>query len=248
MPKTILAIGAHADDCEIGVGGLLIQAKRAGCRVVVVTVVSDYSSWAPTRGHEEETLRELQALADGYGFEKRFLGYPYHVIDGGDLDLKRKLAEIQLEVKPDVAFIHHIEDHWPDHVACGRASHDALLFPHGLSTDLTSPRCPLVFAYPVTPSQTYHFDEDAYFDVTDVMPEYMDLINKSDACYFRLKSLDEEIQHELRTFGDKPQTLRLGGHAFLKLAYCIEHGNRAGFRYGLGLKTVWGRRLGEKLF
>ena len=138
--KTILAIGAHMDDAEIGAGGVLIQAARAGHRVVVVTVVSDYRTWQPTIGREEATKRDLLALAQKFGYEKRFLDYPYHQIHGGDLELKRKLAEIYVELQPQVAFIHHVEDHWPDHVASGQAAHDALLFSHGLSHDRTERR------------------------------------------------------------------------------------------------------------
>jgi hypothetical protein len=48
--KTFLAVGAHMDDAELGAGGVLIQAARAGHRVVIVTVVSDYRSWLPTVG------------------------------------------------------------------------------------------------------------------------------------------------------------------------------------------------------
>src|SRR5438876_8831734 len=46
--KTFLAVEGHMDDAEIGCGGLLIQAARAGHRVVIVTVASDYTTWAPT--------------------------------------------------------------------------------------------------------------------------------------------------------------------------------------------------------
>ena len=47
------------DDAEIGAGGVLIQAARAGHRVVIVTVVSDYRTWLPTVGREEATKRDL---------------------------------------------------------------------------------------------------------------------------------------------------------------------------------------------
>src|SRR5262245_14724034 len=159
MSKTLLAVGAHMDDAEIGAGGVLIQAARAGHRVVIVTVVSDYTTWLPTRGREVQTKQDLLALAHRYGFEKRFLDYPYHQIDGGDLELKRRLAAIYVELQPDVAFIHHHEDHWSDHVACARASHDAFLFSHGLTPDMSIRRCPLLYAYDVTAGQTFHFEE-----------------------------------------------------------------------------------------
>src|SRR4051794_15445053 len=69
--KTFLAIEGHMDDAEIGCGGLLIQAARAGHRVVIVTVASDYTTWAPTVGREDRTKLELLELAKKFGFEKR---------------------------------------------------------------------------------------------------------------------------------------------------------------------------------
>ena len=247
MPKTFLAVGAHLDDPEIGAGGVLIQAARAGHRVVIVTVVSDYSSWAITLGREEQTKRDLLALAQRHGFEKRFLDYPYHRIDGGDLDLKRKLAEVYLDVKPDVAFIHHDEDHWPDHVACGRACHDAFLFSHGLSPDLTIRRCPLIYAYDVTPAQTYRFEPDVYYDIGDVMPQYMELLAGTDACFFG-KRAEETHRYEFRTLSGAPAPLRLSSHGLLRFADCVRFGARAQCQYALGFRTVWGKRRGEPLF
>jgi LmbE family N-acetylglucosaminyl deacetylase len=245
--KTFLAVGAHMDDAEIGAGGLLIQAARAGHRVVIVTVVSDYKTWAPTVGREEQTKRDLLALARKFGFEKRFLDYPYHQIHGGDLTLKRRLAEIYVELKPDAAFIHHVEDHWPDHVACGQACHDAFLFFHGLSRDMTIRRCPLVYAYDVSPSQTYHFEADVYYDVTQVMPDYMELLAGTDSCLSG-RPVKEVVDHEFRTLGKVPQTIRLSGHGVTRLADCMRFGQRAGCQFALGFRTVWGQRRGESLF
>jgi LmbE family N-acetylglucosaminyl deacetylase len=245
--KTFLAIGAHMDDAEIGAGGVLIQAARAGHRVVIVTIVSDYRTWLPTIGREEATKRDLLALAKKYGFEKRFLDYPYHQIHGGDLDLKRKLAEIYVELKPHVAFIHHVEDHWPDHVAAGQASHDALLFSHGLSHDMQERRCPLIYAYNVTPHQTYHFEPDAYYDVTAVMPEYMELLAGTDSCLSG-RSVEEVMEYEFRRLGKVPQTIRLSAHGVSRLSDCVRFGQCAGCRFALGFRTVWGRQRGENLF
>jgi LmbE family N-acetylglucosaminyl deacetylase len=235
------------DDAEIGAGGVLIQAARAGHRVVIVTVVSDYTTWLPTRGREEQTKQDLLALARRFGFEKRFLDYPYHQIDGGDLDLKQKLAALYVELKPDVAFIHHEQDHWPDHVACARASHDALLFSHGLSPDLSMQRCPLIYAYDVTPAQTYHFEADVYYDLTPVMPDYMELIAGTDSCLSG-RPVEEVIRHEFRTLGDPGRTLRLSGHGLLRFSDCVRFGQRAQCPFAIGFRTVWGRRRGETLF
>ena len=244
--KTFLAIGAHMDDAEIGAGGVLIQAARAGHRVVIVTMVSDYRTWLPTIGREEATKQKLLALAQKHGFEKRFLDYPYHQVQGGNLELKQKLAEIYVELQPDVAFIHHTEDHWPDHVAAGQAAHDAFLFSHGLSHDMKERRCPLIYAFEISPQQTYHFEPDVYYDVTDVMPEYVELLAGTDSCLSG-RPVEDVIKYEFRTLDKTPQTYRLGGHGVIRLTECFRHGQRAGCRFAIGFRTVWGKRRGENL-
>jgi LmbE family N-acetylglucosaminyl deacetylase len=246
VAKTILAVGAHCDDCEIGAGGVLIQAARAGCRVVIVTIVSDHSSWALTKGREAEARASLEAVARKYGFEKRYLEYPYHVIDGGDVELKRRLSKIYWELKPETALIHHTEDHFPDHVAAGQAAHDAFLFPHGLAGDLKAERIKRIMAFTITPWQTYHFEADAYFDVGDVMPEYMELLNDVDSAYFG-NSPESAMHYEVRDVRNG-RVIRLGAHARTKYADCISHGSRAGCEYAIGFRQVWGKRWGEKMF
>lgn len=244
--KTLLAVGAHMDDAEIGAGGVLIQAARAGHRVVIVTVVSDYKTWLPTIGREAQTKQDLTALAQRFGFEKRFLDYPYHQIHGGDVELKRKLADIYVELKPDVAFVHHDEDHWPDHVACGQASHDAFLFAHGLSRDLAVRRCPLIYAYDVSPSQTYRFEPDVYYDITDDLPAYMDLLAGTDSCLSG-RPVKDVLEYEFRSLRAAAPAIPLSGHGLSRFADCVRFGQRAGCRYALGFCTVWGQRRGESL-
>lgn len=244
--KTFLAVEGHIDDAEIGVGGLLIQAARAGHRVVVVTVAGNYSSWAPTVGREERTQREARELAQSFGFEKRFLKRNYHQTDATDLSLKRELADIYVELKPDVAFICHHEDHWPDHANSGLAAKDAFMFSHGLSQDMRTQRSALIYAYGVTPVQTYHFEPDVYYDVTDVMPEYMDLICRIEAVRTG-RPLSQEIRYEFRTLAGGGKTMPLSAHAVVRLAEALRWGNRAGCPFAIGLRTVWGPRWGQKI-
>jgi LmbE family N-acetylglucosaminyl deacetylase len=244
--KTFLAVEGHLDDAEIGVGGVLIQAARAGHRVVIVTVASDYSSWAATVGREDRVKREQLEFARAFGFEKRFIDGKYHQTIASDLELKRKLAEIYVELKPDAAFICHHEDHWPDHSGSGLAAKDAFLFSHGLSHDMRQHRCPLILAYSVTPEQTYHFEPDVFYDVSDVMPEYVDLIGRIEAIRTG-RTLKQEIHWEFRTLASG-QTLPLTRHAMIRLSDAIRWGGMAGCPFAIGLKTVWGERRGPQLF
>lgn len=246
--KTFLVVQGHLDDALIGAGGVLIQAARAGHRVVVVTVASDYSSWGATVGREAQVKQEQFALAKDFGFEKRFLDGKYHQTDGTDLELKRKLAEIYIEVKPDVAFVSHYEDHWPDHRDSGIAAKDAFLFSHGLTRDMEIHRCPLILGFSVTPIQTYHFEPDVFYDVTDVIREYMDLIGRIEAIRTG-RPLEQEIQYELRGVGRRAKdlTLPLTAHGLTRLGDAIRWGDMAGCKFAIGFRTIWGQRRGPQI-
>lgn len=63
--RTVLAVGAHPDDVELGLGGTLARLRRAGARVVlaVVSIPGDY----PVR------RREAERGADILGAELRVL-------------------------------------------------------------------------------------------------------------------------------------------------------------------------------
>jgi LmbE family N-acetylglucosaminyl deacetylase len=75
MHKTLLAIGAHYDDCPFGIPGVLLNAVRRHHRVVILNLIGDYSHWAPVRGRAD-ALRELSVrLAAERGIEMRFLDY-----------------------------------------------------------------------------------------------------------------------------------------------------------------------------
>ena len=99
--KTILVIGAHMDDCEIGAGGLIAKALRQGHRVVVLNVASDYSTWRVTKGRGKDIRERLLAKAREMGVEKRFLDYGYQQV-ALDVEAMRRVAEVVVDVKPDI--------------------------------------------------------------------------------------------------------------------------------------------------
>lgn len=244
---TILAIGAHMDDAEGGIGSILISAVRAGHRVVVVVTVSDYRTWGPTIGREAQCKAEQLALAKRFGYEKRFLDYPYHQFPDNN-EARQKLAEIYVELLPDIAFVQNTEDHWPDHVNTGAAGKDAVLFAHGYTEQRNVRRCPRVFAYCAAPGQTIRFDPDFFVDATPVMAEYMDLMAGADGCLTG-KPVSELLQYEARNLKTN-EMLKMSSHGWLRQADCIRWGamSGSGMTYGMGLKTLWGPKDGRPLW
>lgn len=246
MSLTLLAVGAHMDDAEYGIGGILIQAVRAGHRVVVVVTVSDYTTWEATLGREEQCKQDQLALAGRFGYEKRFLDYPYHQFLA-DVEAKKRLAEIYVELQPEVTFVHNTADHWPDHVHSGIAAKDAVLFSHGLTETRAIRRCPRVFAYNLTPRQTIHFTPDYFVDVSDVMPEYMDLLLGTDCCLSG-RPPEEMLRREITDLR-AGTSFRVSGHGWLRLAQCAQWGDENGAGpYAIGLQTLWGPRDGRPLW
>jgi hypothetical protein len=107
-------------------------------------------------------------------------------------------------------------------------------------------RCPLILGFSVTPNQTYHFEADVFYDVTDVMLEYMDLIGRIEAIRTG-RTLDQEIRYELRSVGKQALKLPLTAHGLTRLADCIRWGDMAGCQFAIGFRTVWGQRLGPQI-
>ena len=236
---TILSVGAHMDDSEYGMGGILIQAVREGHRVACGVATGDYTSWANTVGREEAYKRQQLELAERFGYEKRFLNYKYHQVEP-DVTFKKQIAEIYVEVMPDITFVHDTSDHWPDHRACGIGTKDAVIFAHGLSGNLSAPRCPRVFAYNLTPGQQITFEPDYFHDVTDVMPAYMELLQNTDSCLSG-KPVEEMPRYEVTDLASGA-SMKVSSHGWLRMNQCALWGQstRSSSVYAIGLKNLWG--------
>nr|MDQ3028269.1 PIG-L family deacetylase [Pseudomonadota bacterium] len=108
--KTVVAIGAHPDDLEIGIGGTLAKMQRGGAHVVmcVASIPKDY----------DVRLEEAKRGAEILGCELKILmdGSPHRIEDIKTYDLVGLLDGVIREYKPAAVLTHSKADFHNDHL------------------------------------------------------------------------------------------------------------------------------------
>ncbi|MBE7497824.1 MAG: PIG-L family deacetylase [Verrucomicrobiaceae bacterium] len=165
MNRTLLAIGAHYDDCPFGIPGTLLRAVKKHQRVVILSLIGDYSNWPPVKGRDQALLDYSKELAAQHGMEMRFLPWKSMGFEPS-LETKRAVAEVVADVKPDTAFLLWPHDRHADHEAASAICHAALSQPARLlgRDDVRVPS--RIYWYDNGPGHTIGFEPDTYVDVT----------------------------------------------------------------------------------
>ncbi len=165
MNKTLLAIGAHYDDCVFGIPGILLQALRRHDRVVILNIIGDYSHWAPVAGRDRQLRETSVQMARERGMEMRFLNYASMQFDD-NAETRRAVAEVVADVKPDTALMLWDHDRHPDHEAAAAICRVALRRPGAIlgRSGVKSPR--YVYAYDNGPGHTIDFVPNTFVDIS----------------------------------------------------------------------------------
>jgi len=118
----VLAIGAHPDDAELGIGGLLCKLSRFGCTVGLLDLTRGEMS---TRGTVDERAGEAREAARILGVARRECA---DLPDGAVLNTdeqRRKVIPFIRDFRPKVIIIPGEADRHPDHRMAHNLSRDA---------------------------------------------------------------------------------------------------------------------------
>lgn len=160
--RTVLAIGAHPDDLELGVGGTLAKLHDEGTRVVMAVVC--------VPNHIESRIPEGKRAAEILGCKIRFLydGECRRVEDIKTYELVGKLDDIVRELDPDAVLSHGPTNFHKDHVLVHHATQAAQRL-HFFDFFCYYPTS----CHPVNVS----FHPQAYVDITPTIDRKMEAIN-----------------------------------------------------------------------
>jgi LmbE family N-acetylglucosaminyl deacetylase len=177
MPKTVLAIGAHYDDCVFGIPGILLKAIRQNHRVVILTLIGDYSNWKPAQGRERVLLKGTAEISKEFGAEIRYLDFKEMSYDP-TVEFKRKVAAAVAEIKPDVAFYLWPHDTHADHEVASQLSKVALRHGDRLveTARFRPPR--QMYMFDNGPRHAVGFEPDTFVDVSDEWPRAMEWLGR----------------------------------------------------------------------
>lgn len=147
----ILAIGAHPDDIEIFMFGLLLSYKVRKEKVIIAIAtdggagnVLDYSDIVEVR--KKETQDALKILG-----EPHFFNFPDGKLSSCT-EAPRKIREYIDFISPDIIVTHAPEDYHPDHQALSFMVRDATGF-----------KCPVLYSDTL---MGVNFKPDYYVDIT----------------------------------------------------------------------------------
>jgi len=123
-PLDLLVIGAHPDDAEVHVGGILALAARNGLRAGILDLTTGEMG---TRGSAATRQAEAMASAAILGVERIILDLPDARFDEGEANRLKLMAQFRA-LRPAVVILPAPEDRHPDHRRAFRLGQDAAYY------------------------------------------------------------------------------------------------------------------------
>lgn len=173
---SILVIGPHPDDQELGMGGTIVKLARQGHQVHII----DMTNGEPTpRGSVETRAAEAAAAGRLMGVGRTLLGLKNRQVTH-DLASRHKLAALIRVHQPDWLFLPYPTDAHPDHVAVTRIGEDARFDAKLTKSDIPGEPCyPKRIIYYFCTHLRMNFPATFCVDVSDTIEDKM----RACACY-----------------------------------------------------------------
>jgi LmbE family N-acetylglucosaminyl deacetylase len=157
--RIVLAIGAHPDDVEIGVGGILLRHASDGDEVTVLTLTGGEAGGEP--GERAREAQQAAELLSARLVHADLADTTVSVSDGG-----RTIGLIQDvidDIGPDTVYTHTLRDVHQDH----RNVHDATL--------VAARAIPRIYCYEA-PSTTVEFQPTRFIGIDDFLERKLEVI------------------------------------------------------------------------
>lgn len=218
MKLDILAFGAHPDDIEISVGGMIISEVKQGKKVGLIDMTRGELG---TRGTPD--IRDVEAMnaAKMMGVAVREnLGFEDGLFELNN-ENKFKVIDVIRRYQPDIVITNAPYDRHPDH---GRAA--ALVVEAAFLSGLYKLQAPGVHEEAWRPRVVYQYMQfvqhtpDFIYDISDVIDEKIACVKAHTSQFFNPES-------------PEPATLISSEHFFKNMKYrASEYGIQAGFGFG----------------
>ncbi len=107
---SVLCLGAHADDLEIGCGGTILRLLERDAGVKVHWVVLSAEG-----GRRDEAIGSAETLLAGTAHDIQLCAFEDRYFPTQSREIKRVFDSLGQSVSPDLIFTHHREDLHQDH-------------------------------------------------------------------------------------------------------------------------------------
>ena len=213
----VLAIGAHPDDVDLGLGGTLLRLVEQGMNVGILDLTRGE---AGSRGSVEERAAEAEEAAKGLGVAtRRNAGLPDGAV-ANSVEQRGRLIPLLRELRPRIILSHMDGDRHPDHNAAHGLVRDANFFSGVASIETAGDAYRASAMYYYRPYTDGGPEPMWVMDISEFMERKLEVLRAFRSQLYNPDYEGEDTVVSSRAFWDSIETR------------AVYWGGRAGVRYG----------------